>query len=571
MLYVQSCQLLFSTLQLRRNILVYLNKSSSFDRLIAIRIILIAAIFSVCGSVTAETVKIAFTGDQGVGDNARSVLQLIAEEGADLLMIQGDLGYGATAATQWETNLNDRFGPEFPVLVVAGNHENYEWPLYKSLTKKRIDRSDKLSCNGDIGVKAICQFKNIDIVQVSPGIHEVVGVRGEDKYAEFIRSSFSGTTDQWRICSWHKNQNALQTGKKGNATGWDVYNECLDAGAMVAVAHEHAYSRSYLLSDFENQTVVHRENTMTLQSGQSFVFVSGLGGREVRMQERGGDWWASIYTASQGATHGALFCEFDSNLAECYFKAVDGSVPDQFTLRRGTTQTQAVPSTTQSATALQVGYVFSRTDIEEYRWIDKTESGGLGNIWIDRTCADQLGGASVNGDWGDLDVIAPAMDSIANPCDNNGLPIPRSLIEKGYVFSRSDKDEYRWIDHNANGEIGSIWIDEVCATSLGGYTTSGDWSHLMDIAPAIDSIANPCINSVQSDLSSVSSVASGFVFGRSDKDEYRWVGQDNSGHTGNVWIDQICAERLGGAMMIGGWSELNELSPRFDAIPSPCE
>lgn len=567
MLYLQA--FVFTALLPRRNILVYLKKSNFFSRVAFGRVLLIFVMCMFSALASAQTVKIAFTGDQGVGDDARSVLQLIAEEGADLLMIQGDLGYDVTAASQWETNLNDRFGPDFPVLVVAGNHENFEWPLYQSLTKRRIERSGKVSCNGDFGVKAVCQFENIDIVQVSPGIYEVDGVEGDDDYADFIRSSFSGTSDRWRICSWHKNQNALQTGSKGDSTGWDVYSACLDAGAMVAVAHEHAYSRSYLLSDFENQTVVHRNDDMTLQSGQSFVFVSGLGGREVRSQERGGDWWASIYTASQGATHGALFCEFDSDVAECYFKAVDGSVPDRFTVRRGI-QTPANLPATQSDFALEGGFVFSRTDTEEYRWVDETESGGLGNIWIERTCADQLGGASVFGDWGDLNDIAPAMDSIASPCESTNVATSASTFVQGYVFSRSDKDEYRWIDRNAAGEIGSVWIEESCAVRLGGSTASGDWSHLLELAPAFDSITSPCVDLDKTGLSSNEPMPSGFVFSRTDKDEYRWIDEDDSGRIGNVWIDDSCALQLGGASRVGDWGDLNELSPRFDSIPNPC-
>lgn len=525
------------------------------------RCILFAASLAFGSVASAETVKVAFIGDQGVGESARAVLQLVAGEGADLLMIQGDLGYSENAASQWEANLNDMLGPNFPVLVVVGNHENYEWSTYQSLTKKRIERAGDLVCQGDIGVKAACQFKNIDIVQVAPGITEVDGVSSDNNYADFIRSSFSSANEHWRICSWHKNQNALQTGKKGDGTGWDVYDACLDAGAMIAVAHEHAYSRTYLLSDFKNQTVVHRNNDMTLQSGQSFVFVSGLGGREARPQERGGDWWASIYTASQGATHGALFCEFENAKAECYFKAIDGSVPDQFTVRRGATS--AVIASAQPTPDLRAGYVFSRTDKEEYRWIDNRQAGGLGNIWIDSECAEELGGASVSGDWGDLDDIAPAMDSIVSPCDDDQLV----SLGEGYVFSRSDTDEYRWIDRNENGVLGSIWIDQACSTLLGGPVASGDWGDLMDAAPEIDSIANPCIESVAADLSA----SSGFVFSRTDTEEFRWVGQDESGRAGNVWIDSECAESLGGASIAGEWKELNELASRFDSIPNPCD
>ena len=296
-------------------------------------LLLSTIVLALPASVSAESVKVAFTGDQGVDKHARAVLSLIASEGTDLLMIQGDLGYGNGNAGQWEENLTNALGADFPVLSLVGNHENFEWPIYQRYIQRRIDRAGGLSCSGNTGVKSTCRYKNLEVVQVSPGISEVEGVRPDDDYAGYIRSSFSGNSSRWRICSWHKNQRRLQTGEKGNSTGWSVYDACLDAGAMVALAHEHAYSRTHLLSNFENQTVVHKGSDMTLRPGQSFAFVSGLGGYSVREQKRDGDWWASVYTASQGATHGALFCTFNDFTADCYFKAVDGSVPDRFSLR----------------------------------------------------------------------------------------------------------------------------------------------------------------------------------------------------------------------------------------------
>jgi hypothetical protein len=68
--------------------------------------------------------------------------------------------------------------------------------------------------------------------------------------------------------------------------------------------------------------------------GRTFVFVSGLGGRSIRQQVLTGNWWACIYTASQGAHYGALFGIFNyrgvKGLAKFYFKDVAGVVPDEF-------------------------------------------------------------------------------------------------------------------------------------------------------------------------------------------------------------------------------------------------
>lgn len=136
-----------------------------------------------------------------------------------------------------------------------------------------------------------------------------------------------------------------------------------------------------------------------------------------------GDWLAADYTASQGATHGASFCDVESTSANCYFKAINGAVPDQFTLRRGNGQnptsaqssistavdafTETLPlSAPESATSMG-GYVFSRTDKSELRWISTAANGSLGSVWIDATCVSQLGVIQARGDWKALIAIAP--------------------------------------------------------------------------------------------------------------------------------------------------------------------
>jgi hypothetical protein len=82
------------------------------------------------------------------------------------------------------------------------------------------------------------------------------------------------------------------------------------------------------------QEVASRGNRLEIRRGSTFAFVSGLGGAEIRPQYLTGDWWAKIYTASQGAVHGALFGIFhvdgDPLKAEFYFKNVDGQVVDRF-------------------------------------------------------------------------------------------------------------------------------------------------------------------------------------------------------------------------------------------------
>ncbi len=497
-----------TTFQIKVPLLFYSEKRPSCAALTLTATLLCTLIFS-STTAFASSVKVAFIGDQGVRSNAREVLELIAREDTDLLLIQGDLGYDDNSATTWDSQLTTALGQDFPVMVTVGNHENFEWPLYQRLIQRRMDRINDLSCTGDVGVKSKCTYQNIDVVQIAPGIYEVDGVDAEDDYASYIRSAFARTNDHWRICSWHKPHKMMQTGTKTGPSSWDTYDACLDAGAMVALAHHHSYSRTHLLSDYSTQTVVHTNDEMAMQPGQSFAFVSGLGGLNTKPQARGGDYFASIYTADQGASAGALFCTFENTTANCYFKAIDGAVPDQFSLTRGaadTIDTQAPPPPAALPafddplpTQGGGGYVLSRSDKQELRWIDQDDNGVWSNVWIDEECAASLGGVSATGDWAELLTIAPGFDGISYPCTNSSNPVQDTQspittppITTGFAFQRTDKNEYRWIEENSSGELGSIWIDKACADRNGGVQESGNWRELMELAPGFDTISSPC-------------------------------------------------------------------------------
>ena len=92
------------------------------------------------------------------------------------------------------------------------------------------------------------------------------------------------------------------------------------------------------MDNFEIQSIASTSSTLMIENGKSFVAVVGTGGQEVRPQLRSGDWWASIYTSSQGALAGALFCTFRADgvpdRARCYFKNIAGEIIDRFELKK---------------------------------------------------------------------------------------------------------------------------------------------------------------------------------------------------------------------------------------------
>lgn len=307
------------------------------------RRVLIATMFFLvapCSILLAQTpanFKIAFIGDQGRGESAEAVLRLIKEEGADAVVHSGDFEYQDNPAA-WDAQINAILGSNFPYFACVGNHddESFYGPAgYQEFLMARMKRLG-IPWDGDLGVKSSFGFNGIFFVLTAP---DLLGSR----HAEYIKKQLAKNNSIWRISSWHKNMKLMQVGGKSSETGWGVYEESRKGGAIIATAHEHSYSRTHLLSSCKKQTVASRSDTLALSAddpltsvdeGKTFVFVSGLGGKSIRDQELGGNWWASIYTSNQKANFGALFGVFNyegkEEFAKFYFKNIDGVTVDEF-------------------------------------------------------------------------------------------------------------------------------------------------------------------------------------------------------------------------------------------------
>ncbi len=294
---------------------------------------------------TSQEVKIAFIGDQDINANAKAVLQLIKDEGAELVLHMGDLGYGDESSSQrvidWDNQINNILGVNFPYIATIGNHDVTSWSGYRQKLTERLSRTSTVSCTGDYGVKSSCYYKGLFFILSG------VGTMGTG-HTQYIQQELTRDNSIWSICSWHKNQQAMQIGGKTDEVGWEAYEECRKGGAIIATAHEHSYSRTKNLINTQLQTVDpvwNSSNSTRVALGSTFAFVSGLGGSSIRPQLRClptnypygcNNEWASIYTSNQGANFGALFCTFnignDPKKGECYFKDISGRIPDRFTI-----------------------------------------------------------------------------------------------------------------------------------------------------------------------------------------------------------------------------------------------
>ncbi|MGC4095316.1 MAG: DNRLRE domain-containing protein [Polyangiaceae bacterium] len=282
---------------------------------------------------TDANLKIAFVGDTDTGSAFTSVLGLIYAEGASAIVVEGDMSYSANP-TAWWNAVESVFGTSFPVFISRGNHDDSSWSSYLPKAANHLGGATRVAGAHDASYKTT--YRGLVIATIKKG-----------DTGSNITPFLSGDSHIWKICNWHQNQASMQIGGKGDEMGWDVYETCRNAGAIIQTGHEHSYERTKTLTNFASQTVdstCSSPSSLCVGAGRTFASVVGLGGNSVRDQTRclpstypygcNGE-WAFIYTNQQSATHGVQFITFNDTgpkHATGYFKNINGTTVDTFTI-----------------------------------------------------------------------------------------------------------------------------------------------------------------------------------------------------------------------------------------------
>jgi hypothetical protein len=293
------------------------------------------------GTIAPEPgTKVAFIGDSGAGRDFERVLELIRGEGAHAIVHLGDAIYTENARQFWAV-VDRVLGHDFPYFLAQGNHDLEHWPALAEHGMEHLRRSGAATDSSTlVDPRFDLRFRGLSLL--------FLGESARNDDPRYIVDRFSRDQHIWKLCNWHKNQNALQVGGKEDEMGWGVYESCRRMGAMIQNGHEHSYHRTKTLSSLIEQRVdptCGDRQRLCVRPGAVPVFVTGLGGRSIRDQERclpaeypygcNGE-WAFIYTINQGARYGALFVSFnpegDPRRARGMFKNVEGQVVDTFEL-----------------------------------------------------------------------------------------------------------------------------------------------------------------------------------------------------------------------------------------------
>nr|AIF21239.1 hypothetical protein [uncultured marine thaumarchaeote KM3_99_A02] len=84
--------------------------------------------------------RVAFIGDQGLDPNSIAVLNLIKDEGAQIVLHQGDFDY-RDDPDAWDKMISNVLGDDFPYFATIGGHDILKWDEYQI---KLYDRLKKI-------------------------------------------------------------------------------------------------------------------------------------------------------------------------------------------------------------------------------------------------------------------------------------------------------------------------------------------------------------------------------------------------------------------------------------------
>lgn len=337
-------------------------------------ILFLSLTISISSFASVREFKVAVLGDTGAKINFPKVLKLIADEQSNLVLINGDFGYSASAST-WKSVLQKNLDTDkYPVIGALGNHDVgfLNTGRYISIFKSLRNKNNGLSVNctgsfsilpwmGDItAADEVCTFGNVSIVVSAIGQifrKSYFEHRLENKLKRIPK-------DHWKLVGYHYTLESMTPGLKPTENTHEFFDLIRRYGAIGAQAHTHSVMASCPISSkFDNKKPVACSphftdlNERFVAPGVGLFIDSSLGGQDVRNRSRclkhteeGCSHLVDIitregYSRTDGTTRsdfyipaGVMFFNFNvggnPNRAYVYYKSIDGQEIFSFNLTK---------------------------------------------------------------------------------------------------------------------------------------------------------------------------------------------------------------------------------------------
>lgn len=242
-------------------------------------------------TTTAPEIAVTFAagGDLGATERTSEVLTAIGESAAEFMLAIGDLSYNhIQPESAWCDWASERLGPDVPMQVLVGNHEDDGGPD-GLIGNFAACMPDAMNSQGKYGVQ---YFFDIDttvrIIMLAADTRvdgEKYNYDPESEQEQWLVDAVTGARRagiRWVVVASHKP--CLSVGEKQCESGEHLAQLLVDLGVdLVLYGHDHNYQRTHQLScitvnSFDPDCVAADKNDLIAGNGTVFV-TAGVTGR----------------------------------------------------------------------------------------------------------------------------------------------------------------------------------------------------------------------------------------------------------------------------------------------------
>jgi 3',5'-cyclic AMP phosphodiesterase CpdA len=299
------------------------------------------------------SVRITAVGDyDDLEETTGPVLEALGEADPDVHLALGDFSYDEPGAEQeWCDFVSTRVGPDFPFLLLAGNHDTASMDGYTECLPSTVP-----GLHGDYGREYVVDVPRGDplvrIVALSPGLELPDGRIDYEAGSERMRWVERALRDArtarvpWVVVAMH--MPCLSVGEHDCTAGADLMEVLVrEQVDLVLTGHEHLYQRTVQLGTgpgcpqvlpgtFDDDCVADDDD---LTAGLGTVFTTvGTGGVElhdVGQNDTEAPYFAAVMGANEQPTHGFLTVDVSQGRMAARFVPVTGEgFTDAFDLTR---------------------------------------------------------------------------------------------------------------------------------------------------------------------------------------------------------------------------------------------